>query len=133
MSTEKAPVTVTDLVEEAKKRIVLLTVCVVGLSYLMSCKYSFYIYCFICSTWLCSILCFFYFNLLLWCGWWNVNLSFVYVSVCVCVFVCTFGGGMIRLGTTDLIDCVIGTDSCCWFRMRKSWLMLWSDFFFVMI
>lgn len=40
MSTEKAPVTVTvtvtDLVEEAKKRIVLLTVCVVGLSYLMS-------------------------------------------------------------------------------------------------
>lgn len=34
MSTEKSPVT--DLVEEAKKRIVLLTVCVVGLSYLMS-------------------------------------------------------------------------------------------------
>lgn len=39
MSTEKAAVTVTDLVEEAKKRILLLIVCVVGLSYLMSCKY----------------------------------------------------------------------------------------------
>ncbi|KAL1829218.1 hypothetical protein ACET3Z_007630 [Daucus carota] len=36
MSTDKAPVTATELVEEAKKRIVLLSVCVVGLSYLMS-------------------------------------------------------------------------------------------------
>lgn len=41
MSTDKAPVTATELVEEAKKRIVLLSVCVVGLSYLMSCKFSY--------------------------------------------------------------------------------------------
>lgn len=33
---------VKDLVEEAKKRIVLLLVCVFGLSYLMSCKWCFF-------------------------------------------------------------------------------------------
>lgn len=33
---------VKDLVEEAKKRIVLLLVCVFGLSYLMSCKWWFF-------------------------------------------------------------------------------------------
>lgn len=32
--------TVRDLAEEAKKRIVFLLICVVGLSYLMSCKFS---------------------------------------------------------------------------------------------
>uniref|UniRef100_A0A5B6ZYX7 Sorting nexin-13 n=1 Tax=Davidia involucrata TaxID=16924 RepID=A0A5B6ZYX7_DAVIN len=36
MSTQKQAVTVRDLAEEAKKRIVLLIICVVGLSYLMS-------------------------------------------------------------------------------------------------
>ncbi|CAF1925819.1 unnamed protein product [Brassica oleracea var. botrytis] len=36
MSTEKQAATVRDLVEEAKKRIVILVVCVVGLSYLLS-------------------------------------------------------------------------------------------------
>ncbi|CAE5957546.1 unnamed protein product [Arabidopsis arenosa] len=36
MSTQKQGVTVRDLVEEAKKRIVILVICVVGLSYLMS-------------------------------------------------------------------------------------------------
>lgn len=36
MSTQKKAVTVRDLVEEAKKRIVFLSICVVGLSYLMS-------------------------------------------------------------------------------------------------
>lgn len=36
MSTQKQAVTVRDLVEEAKKRIVILVVCVVGLSYLLS-------------------------------------------------------------------------------------------------
>ncbi|KAA8541797.1 hypothetical protein F0562_022949 [Nyssa sinensis] len=36
MSTQKQAVTVRDLVEEAKKRIVILIICVVGLSYLMS-------------------------------------------------------------------------------------------------
>ncbi|KAL0723529.1 hypothetical protein Bca4012_038128 [Brassica carinata] len=36
MSTQKQVVTVRDLVEEAKKRIVILVVCVVGLSYLLS-------------------------------------------------------------------------------------------------
>lgn len=39
MSNDRpAAVTVRDLVEEAKKRIVFLIVCVVGLSYLMSCE-----------------------------------------------------------------------------------------------
>lgn len=38
MSTERQLVSVRDLLEEAKKRIVFLIVCVVGLSYLMSCK-----------------------------------------------------------------------------------------------
>lgn len=52
MSNEKAPVTVTDLVEEAKKRIVLLTVCVVGLSYLMSCKSIYSVYLFLCVYYL---------------------------------------------------------------------------------
>ena len=33
-------VTVRDLIEEAKKRIVFLVMCLVGLSYLMSCKFS---------------------------------------------------------------------------------------------
>lgn len=37
-SNERKSVSVRDLVEEAKKRIVLVVVCVVGLSYLMSCK-----------------------------------------------------------------------------------------------
>ncbi|KAL1203562.1 hypothetical protein V5N11_033422 [Cardamine amara subsp. amara] len=36
MSTQKQVVTVRDLVEEAKKRIVILVICVIGLSYLMS-------------------------------------------------------------------------------------------------
>lgn len=36
MSSQKQVVTVRDLVEEAKKRIVILVVCVVGLSYLLS-------------------------------------------------------------------------------------------------
>ncbi|CAL9215096.1 unnamed protein product [Arabidopsis halleri] len=36
MSTQKQGVTVRDLVEEAKKRIVILVICVVGMSYLMS-------------------------------------------------------------------------------------------------
>lgn len=36
-------VAVRDLVEEAKKRIVILIVCVVGLSYLMSCKWKEFI------------------------------------------------------------------------------------------
>lgn len=40
MSTQRQ-VTVRDLVEEAKKRIVFLVICVVGLSYLMSCKSIF--------------------------------------------------------------------------------------------
>lgn len=39
MSAERRAVTVRDLGEEAKKRIVFLVICVVGLSYLMSCKY----------------------------------------------------------------------------------------------
>jgi len=38
MSTQRQ-VIVRDLVEEAKKRIVILVICVVGLSYLMSCKF----------------------------------------------------------------------------------------------
>jgi hypothetical protein len=38
MSTQRQ-VIVRDLVEEAKKRIVMLVICVVGLSYLMSCKF----------------------------------------------------------------------------------------------
>lgn len=38
MSSERQAVTVRDLAEEAKKRIVFLIVCVVGLSYLMSCE-----------------------------------------------------------------------------------------------
>lgn len=37
-SNERKNVSVRDLVEEAKKRILLLVVCIVGLSYLMSCK-----------------------------------------------------------------------------------------------
>ena len=44
MSTEKKAVSVRDLAEEAKKRIVFLIICVVGLSYLMSCK--FWVFCF---------------------------------------------------------------------------------------
>lgn len=44
MSTQKQVVTVRDLVDEAKKRIVIVVICVVGLSYLMSrkfwCSYS---------------------------------------------------------------------------------------------
>lgn len=38
MSAAKPAVAVRDLVEEAKKRVVFLAICVVGLSYLMSCK-----------------------------------------------------------------------------------------------
>lgn len=38
---ERKTMNVRDLVEEAKKRIVFLVVCVVGLSYLMSCKWLF--------------------------------------------------------------------------------------------
>ena len=38
MSTEKQAVTVRDLAEEAKKRIVFLIMCVFGLAFLMSCK-----------------------------------------------------------------------------------------------
>lgn len=42
MSTERqAAVTVQDLVEEAKKRVVFLIICAIGLSYLMSRKCSF--------------------------------------------------------------------------------------------
>lgn len=29
-----------------------------------------------------------------------------------CVCVCKFGGGMIWLGTADIFDCVIHTDTC---------------------
>lgn len=39
MSSERQAVSVRDLVDEAKKRIVFLVTCVVGLSYLMSCEY----------------------------------------------------------------------------------------------
>ena len=39
MSTQRQHVTIRDLAEEAKKRIVVLVICVVGLSYLMSCKF----------------------------------------------------------------------------------------------
>lgn len=39
MSTQKQVVTVRDLVDEAKKRIVIVVICVVGLSYLMSRKF----------------------------------------------------------------------------------------------
>uniref|UniRef100_M1ACA2 Phox (PX) domain-containing protein n=1 Tax=Solanum tuberosum TaxID=4113 RepID=M1ACA2_SOLTU len=42
MSTERQSVTVRDLVEEAKKRVVFLIICAIGLSYLMSHKYDFY-------------------------------------------------------------------------------------------
>lgn len=42
-SNEKQSVSIRDLVEEAKKRVVLLVVCVVGLSYLMSCKSCFFL------------------------------------------------------------------------------------------
>lgn len=42
MSTHRQQVAVRDLVEEAKKRIVVLAICVVGLSYLMSCKFFDY-------------------------------------------------------------------------------------------
>lgn len=41
MSTERQSVTVRDLVEEAKKRVVFLIICAIGLSYLMSREYSF--------------------------------------------------------------------------------------------
>ncbi|KAF3450751.1 hypothetical protein FNV43_RR06840 [Rhamnella rubrinervis] len=37
MSTQRQQVTIRDLVEEAKKRIVILVICVVGLSYLICC------------------------------------------------------------------------------------------------
>lgn len=40
MSSQKQAVTVRDLVEEAKKRIVILVICVVGLSYLLSRKFD---------------------------------------------------------------------------------------------
>lgn len=40
MSTQKQVVTVRDLVEEAKKRIVILVICIVGLSYLLSRKFG---------------------------------------------------------------------------------------------
>lgn len=43
MSSEKKTAMVRDLVEEAKKRILFLIVCVVGLSYLMSCQYFFFL------------------------------------------------------------------------------------------
>lgn len=36
MSTQRQAVTVRDLIEEAKKRIVILLLCVIGLSYMMS-------------------------------------------------------------------------------------------------
>jgi sorting nexin-13 len=39
MSTQRQ-VIVRDLMDEGKKRIVVLVICVVGLSYLMSCKFS---------------------------------------------------------------------------------------------
>jgi sorting nexin-13 len=42
MSTLRQQVSVRDLVEEAKKRIVVLAICVVGLSYLMSCEFFDY-------------------------------------------------------------------------------------------
>lgn len=42
MSTQQQ-VTVRDLVEEAKKRIVFLAICIVGLAYLMSCKCSIFV------------------------------------------------------------------------------------------
>lgn len=42
---------VKDLVEEAKKRIVLLLVCVFGLSYLMSCKWCFWEFDFVGIDW----------------------------------------------------------------------------------
>lgn len=42
MNTQRQQVMVRDLVEEAKKRIVVLAICVVGLSYLMSCKFFDY-------------------------------------------------------------------------------------------
>jgi len=40
MSTQKQVVTIRDLVDEAKKRIVIVVICVVGLSYLMSRKFG---------------------------------------------------------------------------------------------
>lgn len=46
MSAQRQLVNVRDLVEEAKKRIVFLAVCVVGLSYLMSCKFPVVCVCF---------------------------------------------------------------------------------------
>lgn len=39
MSSQKQRVTIRDLAEEAKKRIVFLAICVVGLSYIMSCEF----------------------------------------------------------------------------------------------
>lgn len=39
MSTEKQAVTVQDLAEEAKKRVIFLIMCALGLSYLLSRKY----------------------------------------------------------------------------------------------
>uniref|UniRef100_A0A2N9EYB0 Uncharacterized protein n=1 Tax=Fagus sylvatica TaxID=28930 RepID=A0A2N9EYB0_FAGSY len=43
MSTQRQHVTIRDLAEEAKKRIVVLVICVVGLSYLMSYELLFFI------------------------------------------------------------------------------------------
>lgn len=44
MNSQGQLVTARDLVEEAKKRIVILSICVVGLSYLMSCKFTIHWY-----------------------------------------------------------------------------------------
>lgn len=43
MSSQRQLVTARDLVDEAKKRLVILSICVVGLSYLMSCKFTHFL------------------------------------------------------------------------------------------
>lgn len=43
MSAERKAGMARDLAEEAKKRIVFLVICVIGLSYLMSCKYWYFV------------------------------------------------------------------------------------------
>lgn len=81
MSTQQRQhVNVRDLAEEAKKRIVVLIICVVGLSYLMSCM-LFFLFSFLISI----ILVIYVFVFYLFIYWFYMFLSSIIVT-CLCLF-----------------------------------------------
>lgn len=87
--SERQAATVRDLLEEAKKRIVLLVICAVGLSYLMSCQF-FFLHLFQLFS----------------------NMLFNFLSVYVCLYFV-----FLRLGNFNVSECL--SNSCSTYLVQN--------------